>query len=220
MREQGCQPAGTTEDARVTRTKAALFEAIRDLLKADGANLSISTVCERAGVSRPAFYQHFTSLDDLLQAAVRDRLRQIKQRAVASGAGAPGRAGSARVLEAMLEELAGERDLYTGTLGDTPVARRLQSTFEDYLRERWAESRPGLDPTTLSFACGGVSRLIIDWLGQGPERISAAELASSLWRLVDAVVPSADDPAGRDDSDDPDDPAGSASAREQETRHR
>jgi hypothetical protein len=88
------------------------------------------------------------------------------------------------------------------------VARRLQSTFEDYLRERWAESRPGLDPTTLSFACGGVSRLIIDWLGQGPERISAAELASSLWRLVQAVATHSHPDAG--------DPA----ARDQETRHR
>ncbi|HEX7745456.1 MAG TPA: helix-turn-helix domain-containing protein [Micromonosporaceae bacterium] len=57
------------QNARSRRTAAALVRAARDLIEQDGfAALTMSSVAERAGVSRRAVYLHFTSRTELLGA--------------------------------------------------------------------------------------------------------------------------------------------------------
>lgn len=54
-------------DPRPARTKAAIFAAARDLTAADG-EVTVNALAKRAGVSRAAFYSHFSGLDDLMGA--------------------------------------------------------------------------------------------------------------------------------------------------------
>lgn len=54
-------------DPRPARTKAAIFAAARDLTSTDG-DVTVNALAKRAGVSRAAFYSHFSGLDDLMGA--------------------------------------------------------------------------------------------------------------------------------------------------------
>ena len=52
-------------DPRPARTRAAIFTAAREL-SADDGEVTVNALAKRAGVSRAAFYSHFSGLDDLL----------------------------------------------------------------------------------------------------------------------------------------------------------
>ena len=52
-------------DPRPARTKAAIFAAARDLTASDG-EVTVNALAKRAGVSRAAFYSHFSGLDSLM----------------------------------------------------------------------------------------------------------------------------------------------------------
>lgn len=58
---------GRAPDPRPARTKAAIFAAARDLSASDG-EVTVNALAHRAGVSRAAFYSHFSGLDDLMGA--------------------------------------------------------------------------------------------------------------------------------------------------------
>lgn len=54
-------------DPRPARTRAAIFAAARELTAVDG-EVTVNALAKRAGVSRAAFYSHFSGLDDLMGA--------------------------------------------------------------------------------------------------------------------------------------------------------
>lgn len=68
------------QDPRPARTRAAIFAAARDLTSADG-EVTVNALAKRAGVSRAAFYSHFSGLDDLMGAM----LQQMFDAAFARG---------------------------------------------------------------------------------------------------------------------------------------
>jgi len=60
-------------DRRVGRTRAALKEALTDLILANGyEGVTVQDVIDRADVSRSTFYAHFVDKDDLLMAILAD----------------------------------------------------------------------------------------------------------------------------------------------------
>ncbi|MEX3505338.1 TetR/AcrR family transcriptional regulator [Corynebacterium sp. LK2510] len=60
---------GDSTDPRALRTRAQLIDAARDLLQNNSSeDLSVSGIVKAAGVSRQAFYEHFTSRESLLLA--------------------------------------------------------------------------------------------------------------------------------------------------------
>src|SRR5699024_974284 len=61
------------QDPRPARTRAAIFAAARDLTVADG-EVTVNALAKRAGVSRAAFYSHFSGLDDLMGAMLSQML--------------------------------------------------------------------------------------------------------------------------------------------------
>ena len=60
-------------DPRPARTKAAIFAAARALTAGDG-EVTVNALAKRAGVSRAAFYSHFSGLDDLMGAMLQQML--------------------------------------------------------------------------------------------------------------------------------------------------
>lgn len=58
-------------DPRPARTRAAIFAAARDLSAHDG-EVTVNALAKRAGVSRAAFYGHFTGLDALMGAMLQE----------------------------------------------------------------------------------------------------------------------------------------------------
>lgn len=72
-------------DPRPARTRAAIFAAARDL-GADDGEVTVNALAKRAGVSRAAFYSHFTGLDDLMGAMLQDMFDAAWQRGRLAGA--------------------------------------------------------------------------------------------------------------------------------------
>ncbi|MGO1225201.1 MAG: TetR/AcrR family transcriptional regulator [Brachybacterium sp.] len=68
-------------DPRPARTKAAIFAAARDLTALDG-EVTVNALAKRAGVSRAAFYSHFSGLDDLMGAMLQQMFDAAWKRGV------------------------------------------------------------------------------------------------------------------------------------------
>ena len=70
------------QDPRPARTRAAIFAAARDLTVADG-EVTVNALAKRAGVSRAAFYSHFSGLDALMGAMLTQMFDRALERGVA-----------------------------------------------------------------------------------------------------------------------------------------
>lgn len=82
----GATPEPERVDVRVAHSRGSLKAALRTLLRTHSPDeISISQLCKAAGLSRPTFYQHFSSVDDVFAAIVRDQLdvesRRMRDRA-------------------------------------------------------------------------------------------------------------------------------------------
>lgn len=68
-------------DVRVAHSRSVLKQALLELLESvELQSISISQLCKAAEVSRPTFYQHFGTVDDVLTAIVQDRLTSAGRR--------------------------------------------------------------------------------------------------------------------------------------------
>lgn len=66
-------------DPRPQRTRAAIYSAARELGEAQ-TDVTVNALARRAGVSRAAFYSHFSSLDDVVCGIISDMLPQVAER--------------------------------------------------------------------------------------------------------------------------------------------
>lgn len=74
-------------DRRARRTRAALQKALLELLqKRRLASIQIQEITDRADVSRPAFYLHFSSKEELLLSHIDDLFAQLHQAVFAEAA--------------------------------------------------------------------------------------------------------------------------------------
>ena len=71
LRCGSARPARAGDAVRVRRSIGALADALLELVsEGRGLDVTVSALCERAGVSRPTFYQHFTSVEEIGRAHV------------------------------------------------------------------------------------------------------------------------------------------------------
>lgn len=172
----------TRPDSRVTRSRAALVEALEDVLdEGRWSELTIAGLCARAGVSRPTFYQHFTSPEDVLGATIHHRLDQARA-SVCSSADVP------EILAAALVRLDGQRHEYACLAAQPAVYAQVQAAFQEWLSGRVRERFPAADAVQVAYAVGGIARVIGQWLAHEEARAAAPELVQRLWALNLAVL--------------------------------
>lgn len=63
-------------DPRPARTRAAIYTAARELSSADG-EVTVNALTRRAGISRAAFYSHFSGLDELIGQMLHDMFQTV-----------------------------------------------------------------------------------------------------------------------------------------------
>lgn len=169
-------------DVRVTRSRAALVEAVEEVLdECRWSELTIGGLCSRAGVSRPTFYQHFTSPEDLLGATIRHRLDQARA-SVCTTADVP------EILAAALVRLDEQRHEYASLAEQPAVYAQVQSAFQDWLTGRVREKFPTASDLAVAYAVGGVARAVGHWLTHDQDRTDPHDLLLTLWSLNVAVL--------------------------------
>ncbi len=183
-------------DPRVRRTRAQLGSAVRELLRErDPAGISITDITAVAKVSRPTFYLHYTSPDDLLAETVRhdlDVLDDARPEPDLSETDTP------QVLLELIGELNQARWLYRGLVSQTTPFGRSRGEVVTYLTEHVSDLIRGRQPAlpqeqaleAARFIAGGTLALLSSWLA-APEPVSDEEVRAfteRIWKLLLGVL--------------------------------
>ena len=144
------------EDRRVRRTKAALQQAMVDLVVEQGYEaISIDALAGRADVTRATFYAHYASKAALLTAVVDSFADEV----IAALEVADGSSGPSRRLEVLLEQARASRDVLGIIVrgeGDGRPLRRFTERVEEViaadLADRMEQQRvsPRLDVSLIT----------------------------------------------------------------------
>ena len=185
------------EDRRARRSRAAMMAAFERLaLSRPPSEITVSALAGEAGVDRKTFYQHFGSMDGLLEARSTDMVNDVLD-AVEAARAEGAAAGDEReveaffsaVTEALGEKVALSRNLL-GSMPTEELLRHLEGPLERGITER------GLLPGGLSernlryalrFELGGLVALYRAW-ALGDEADTLDETTRVACSLVGAGV--------------------------------
>jgi AcrR family transcriptional regulator len=160
----------TTPDRRVRRTRAALREALLDLMSERGYEaVTVQDIIERADVGRSTFYNHYTDKDELLRdgfAGLRGMLTEPgptgtrrwlrfslpllrhvdeQRRLVRALLGRRARTPMRQIEEVLIGIVRDEVGADTGAVPAEAVARYVVGAYVGLL-EWWLTSRPRMSP--------------------------------------------------------------------------
>jgi AcrR family transcriptional regulator len=181
MREH--QPA--RDDRRVRRTRAALKDALVDLIVERGWDgFTVQDLCERADVGRSTFYLHFADKEEVLAGGFADLGRELRAQLARSGAAGPlafsrGLLDHAQAHLRVFRALAGRRAAHL-------VQGRLRALVLELVREDLAARLPAgprLEAAS-AFLAGALFELLVWALEARPP--TTAEAADALFHELAA----------------------------------
>ena len=158
-------------DVRIVKTKERLRRALLDLMVDRGLDeISISEVCDKAGVNRNTFYSHYTSLKSLLEEIEAQFLEELIKAINISSESVNSVKG---LLSLILEKVRENRDmclLIFSVHGDKNFLRSILTFFLPNAVRNWADNLhlPEKDASLLFyFISGGAVSIIEEWLRGG-----------------------------------------------------
>lgn len=195
----GVQPAAAPCDPRIVRSRAALREALIGLMEERGLDsVTVNDLCQRAGLNRGTFYNHFQDKESLLNAFedefleglgfLRDRMRSLEVSDLLASRLAK------RPLPPLVElfdYLRQEGDLLHALLGpggDVRFGPRLRDTacesmVRALLHERYWKDQSAFVGYYISFYAGAYLGVITRWVETGMKETSE-EMAVVSMRLL------------------------------------
>lgn len=189
----------TQQDARFVRSRAALVAAVVELLDEgnDAAQLSITDIVGRAGVSRPTFYKHFDDTAALIREAALRRLQAAFERIPSLGDDPSWPMFVRGTLRALLHELAADAPFYRAAL-ETSFGL-LTGDVITYLATRLLESsplgpvirrRPGPDTPQdrAEFLAAGAMWHVTRWLFAAADSEAGSESSADARASIDELV--------------------------------
>ncbi|RYE39757.1 MAG: TetR/AcrR family transcriptional regulator [Hyphomicrobiales bacterium] len=183
--------SGNPEDPRSRRTRVLLLaEAEREIVRS-GRLPTVATLVQAAGVSRGAFYTHFSSIDELAVAAVRSVLEEFGENPDAEPPGDEARVARSQLgYGAFFAHIAEHRSLFTAlvaTSNDGSAREELREALVRQTVEAIAASpdKPaGLDSRhAAAFLVGGILGALSEWL-HDPLPIDPHQLADQIADLM------------------------------------
>jgi AcrR family transcriptional regulator len=174
-------------DRRVLKTKAALRDAMLDLMALRGWDeLTIQEICDHANVGRSTFYVHYQSKEDLLS----EGLNELRDMIAAQGADTE-HAGC-HFLAGLLSHMAQQRDVFRAAIGRRSghgVARRFRHmVFQLVVIELKRRRHPAAaHPWMAMFVAGGIVEAMAWWV-DAPEPPSIDDMRRELDELALAAL--------------------------------
>ncbi|MFJ2552017.1 TetR/AcrR family transcriptional regulator [Microbacterium sp. NPDC087591] len=179
----------SSSDRRVTATRSRLFDAVRDLA-AEGAEITVRSVTERAGVSRATFYTHFSGVDDLALHLQEQAFHDIAEESRPRDGAALDATLMERSQRALIAHYAAYRSLYAAAFA-VAVPRGAESRVAELMKieilahvRGFAQPPVGIDTdiaaTYIAHAATGV---IASWV-LGEIEATEDELARHLTQLM------------------------------------
>jgi AcrR family transcriptional regulator len=162
--------------------RGRLLEAIVEVAARVGyADASVALVVERAGVSRKAFYEHFTDKQECFL----DAYEVVSDRLIATLAAIPEHAQIERFLEVLDADLATARVLLVDVLGAGPDALRAR----ELVNRRFGDVifRAVRDPVRRVALVGGINAVVVEAL-IAAKRPILRDLAPALTAFVGAAT--------------------------------
>ena len=166
----------TTPDRRVRRTRAALRDALLDLMAERGYEaVTVQDIIDRADVGRSTFYNHYTDKDDLLRDGFADLRASVTQPTTA----ATGAGHRLRFSLPLLRHAHQQRRLLQALLAGgarTPVLRQVERVLIDIVRDELT-AMPGADAERIPidaqarYAVGAYLALMEWWLTSQPQML-------------------------------------------------
>lgn len=187
-----------TADPRPARTRAAIFAAAREMGAGDH-EVTVHALAKRAGVSRAAFYSHFSSLDDVVCELIREPVMRIREDPEQFGRGdLTPHERACRAVYDLADIVAQHHRFILGVLG-WKLSHRAYATVTDEIAQLFQYAYDLLGPAvpehlprdqTARFHAGGITELLVTWLEERqcvdgePCRVDADELATSVLRVL------------------------------------
>jgi AcrR family transcriptional regulator len=177
-------------DPRQLKSRAALIAAAIALVdEREVADISVTDLAGRAGLTRMTFYQHFADRDALLQAAGVERFEAAL---VDFGEGEGQRRGLVAASHALLELLSENRTFYQRLLNGSSGIQTYRA-IQTYLGDRIAISARfdgiELDEAQRLFLGGGAMAHIARWLSDDAAPVFPADaLAESIAGLIATYI--------------------------------
>lgn len=179
------------ENARVTRTKHQLAQALKEMLQEMPIHaVTVRDLCARAGVNRTTFYNHFENQYDLLEAVCQRFLQDISERLAEAD---PENQASVqeqvtRTLAYLEEHLEYSRLLLDHEVVPNVAERLFFLPKVVELQEVFARNCPDEQrrKAIISFMLFGSFRLLMEWLN-AEERVSPQEEAALILLLARRV---------------------------------
>ena len=179
-------------DPRQAKSRAALIAAAIELVdERDVADISVTDLAGRAGLTRMTFYQHFPDRDSLLQAAGVERFEAAL---VDFGEGDGKRRGLVAGSQALLDLLSANRVFYQRLLNGTSGIQTYRA-IQTFLGKRIAIAAAfdgiELDEAQRLFLGGGAMAHISRWLSDDeapvfPEDSTAESIAALIAKYIRA----------------------------------
>ncbi|ROS72096.1 TetR/AcrR family transcriptional regulator [Cellulomonas sp. PhB143] len=178
-------------DPRRARSRAALVAAAIALVdERDTAEISVTDLAQRAGVTRVTLYQNFADRDHLLQEAGLARYRATVEQLAT---GAPQTFEG--VVEQLLAHISEHRDFYRRLMGGT-CGQQTFLAIQRFVAERVSgTSAVGgreLDEDERQFVGGGAMALLVPWLSAegspAPPAVAAARITAMIGRFRPALA--------------------------------
>ena len=179
----------TNESAKVQQTKHLLAAQLIELLEDKPLRkISVNDICQKALISRSAFYSHFEDKYQLLRYCMEERTDQWQIAAKDRTA--------QDVILYILDDILKKRKLFYHIFMDeidreqaAVLQKCMVRIFEDKLKEleQSGEKLPGPLPIVSAFLAGGIVHATVQWI-QNDFDISKEEMADCSYQLISAIL--------------------------------
>ena len=178
------------QDARVRYTKMVIRNSLLELLRTKPiAKITVTEICERAGINRATFYAHYSDPSDLLHAleleVIEDVTRWVKPALTAVGSDLKD------VLTRLIEYVGENADICSLLLsdrGDNSFQSKVVSVIEGQFISSWASARKISQEEAeylYTFIALGSVGLIRKWLAEAAKK-PASDIAELILRISNA----------------------------------